>query len=83
MKSESPALAVLAACCRQVAESSSTNASTASQAFDLFRQWAVLVARTQHPVSLEEKQQIDVDAESLFRRMKDFVSLQVSHLSLG
>lgn len=82
MKSESPALAILAAHCRKVAESSSTNAEMAGQAFDLFREWAVLVARSQHPVSPEERQKIDVDAESLFNRMKDFVSLHLSDLAL-
>jgi len=82
MKSESPALTLLSACCRKIAESSSTDASIASKAFDLFREWALLVARTQHPLSLEERQRIDEDAESLFKRTKEFVTLEISRLSL-
>jgi hypothetical protein len=82
MKSESIALTLLSVFCRKIAESTSTDASTATKASGLFREWELLVVRTQHPLRQDERRRIDEDAESLFKRMKEFVTLQVSRLSL-
>jgi len=52
------------------------------EGFNLFTQWALLVSRTSRPLSSEESQKIDAEAESLFKRMRDFVTSQAQHVSL-
>ena len=81
MKSESPTLAILAARCQKISQDNPYAAAASSEGFKLYTEWQDLIARTSHPLSIQERQEIDSGADSLFNRMRNFVVYNTSQLS--